>query len=66
MSNWSIVVKKTGRTFGVFGRVPGKPDDLIEGGFFHRGAAELARNTWERECQKSEFEDADRRIYGGR
>ena len=59
--NWSIIVKSTGRTFGVFGRVDGKPDELLEGGFFKRTSAESARKRWERECLKGEVEAAERK-----
>jgi hypothetical protein len=60
MRNWSIVVKKTGRTYGVYGRIAGQPDDLIEGGFFSKAVAETARDNWERECVQNEVEDAER------
>lgn len=60
MARWSIEVKKTGRTWGVFGRTTGKPDELLEGGFFGRGAAETARKAWERECLEHEVEQAER------
>ena len=60
-SNWKVVVKQTGRSFGVYGVVPGQPDELLEGGFFSRAYAEMARDTWERECRQSEVEDAERK-----
>ncbi len=60
MRNWSIDIKQTGRTFGVFGIVPGKPDELLEGGFFCRAAAEKACAIWERECLQNEVELAER------
>lgn len=61
MTNWSIVVKPTGRTFGVFGRVPGKPDELLEGGFFGPASANVARARWERECLSDEVACAEQK-----
>ena len=61
MNNWEIVVKPQGRTWGVFGRVPDRPDELLEGGFFDRGYAELARESWERQCLQDEVEQAERK-----
>lgn len=60
MANWQIVVERTGRTYSVFG-VTANVKDLLEGGFFSRGAAETARNAWERQCLQDEVEAAEKR-----
>ena len=66
MKGYAIEVRKTGRTFGVFG-ITFTGDggelsaELIEGGFFTRPAADACREQWERECVQSEVEDAERR-----
>jgi hypothetical protein len=57
--SWSIEVQKQGRGWGVFG-IAGDTQELIEGGFFSRAAAESCRDRWERECLQDEVEKAER------
>jgi len=57
MWKWKLVVKKTGRTWGVFDEVSG---DLVEGGFFRRSAAEQSLRDWEKQLSQETAEDAER------
>lgn len=62
---WALHVYRNHKsnTFGVYVQ-PGKDgtaQELIEGGFFTRMAANHARNRWERELLQDEVEKAERK-----
>ncbi len=53
-------MKKTGRTWGIYRR-----NELVEGGFFGRAAAEEAMDRWEASEPKSRLHPLDERRIAG-
>jgi len=59
---YTFHVYRSGRTFGVYVQpgTDGSGQELVEGGFFSRKAAEEAKLTWEREYLQDLVEKAER------
>ncbi len=60
MGIWKIEVQKQGNRWGVYGISADGKQELIEGGFFERSAANECREELVRDCLQNEVEAAER------
>lgn len=56
-----FIVKRTGKTFGIFAKYDDGREELVEGGFFEWSAAVEARDEFEADALRAEVEIAERK-----
>lgn len=61
--NYTLTVRKApvGRTYGIYVQPDGGAEELLEGGFFSKAAAERSKDEWAKDLLRESVERAERK-----